>query len=78
MVLRVFRYTGFTAEHVRYLREKHHVYLQSTGRISIALAFFSEYVINLLLADGFPGSGLNSSNIAQVARSIKEMVNGRV
>ncbi|KAL8726523.1 MAG: hypothetical protein Q9166_006655 [cf. Caloplaca sp. 2 TL-2023] len=29
-------YTGFTVEQVRYLREKHHVYLQDTGRISIA------------------------------------------
>ncbi|KAM3539828.1 hypothetical protein ARSEF1564_007269 [Beauveria bassiana] len=32
----MFCYTGFNAEQIELLREKHHVYLQDTGRLSVA------------------------------------------
>jgi aspartate/tyrosine/aromatic aminotransferase len=32
----MFSYTGLTAEQVRYMTEKHHVYLLNSGRISMA------------------------------------------
>ena len=49
----LFRYVGLSVEQVTLLREKYHIYLQDSGRISIAYvqyAFFKETGTNIFLS----------------------------
>jgi aspartate aminotransferase len=77
-MLTFFRYVGLSVEQVTLLRTKHHVYLQDTGRISIA------YVQERLLDTGvqltyfLSSSGLNNFNVDYVARSISAVVKATV
>jgi TM2 domain-containing membrane protein YozV len=74
---------GLSAKQVDLLREEHHVYIQETGRASIGYVnfgkvfsmiflFFILFLVVLLNDQTY--SGMNSSNLEYVARSINAVI----
>ncbi|KAF6830004.1 aspartate aminotransferase [Colletotrichum plurivorum] len=70
----MFSYTGLSASQALRLREEHHIYLFSTGRVSIAGC---QYFVLFLHITSFVVANevlVNSKNVARVAQAIDQVV----